>query len=88
MDRSLLTRSPTDDEHLGSFVTTNAMTPVITFLKTEVRCEILFGMWTLESQELISSNSGGDVRLLSFRIRSANVSDLASMVVLRAFLQC
>ena len=43
MDRSLLTRSPTDYEHLGSFVTTNAMTPVITFLETKVRCEILFG---------------------------------------------
>ena len=36
-------RSPTNDEHLSSFVTTNAMTPVITFLETKVRFEIILG---------------------------------------------
>ena len=43
MDRSFLPRSPTNDEHLSSFVTTNAMTPVITFLETKVRFEIILG---------------------------------------------
>ena len=43
MDRSFLTRSPTNDKHLSGFVTTNAMTPVITFLETKVRFEIILG---------------------------------------------
>ena len=40
VNRRLLAWAPTDHQHLDRFIATNSMTPVITFLESDVRLEI------------------------------------------------
>ena len=40
VNRSLLAGSPADNQHLDSFITTHAVTPVISLLESDVRLEI------------------------------------------------
>ena len=43
MNRRFLAGPPTNDQHLDGFVTTNAVAPVIAFLKPEVRSKVKLG---------------------------------------------
>lgn len=40
VNRRLLARPPTNHEHFDRFIATNSMTPVITFLESDVRLKI------------------------------------------------
>ena len=40
VNRSLLARSPADNQHFDSFIATNPVTPVISLLESDVRLEI------------------------------------------------
>ena len=40
VNRRLLARPPTDHQHFDRFIATNSMTPVITFLESDVRLKI------------------------------------------------
>ena len=59
MNRCLLAWSPTDHQHLDRSIAANSMTPIITFLETDVRLEVAAKISTFAIQELICSRDGG-----------------------------
>ncbi len=75
VNRRFLTGPPADDQHLDGFVTTNAVAPVVSFFKTEIRLDSNGEISTFASHELICSSEGGEVWAFNCSISSENVSE-------------